>query len=98
MTNVIEKFIRYIKIDTQSDPASKSYPSTAKQFDLANLLVSELHALGLANAAVDKFGYVMARLPSNLEKSAPAIGFLAHMDTSPDMSGARVNPQLIEKY
>jgi tripeptide aminopeptidase len=98
MTNVIEKFIRYIKIDTQSNPASKSYPSTSKQFDLAHLLVAELQALGLHNTAMDEFGYVMAKLPSNLGKPAPAIGFLAHMDTSPDMSGAQVNPQFIENY
>lgn len=98
MINVIEKFIRYIKIDTQSNPASKSYPSTEKQFGLAHLLVAELQALGLSSAAVDKFGYVMAKLPSNLGRPAPAIGFLAHMDTSPDMSGAQVNPQFIENY
>jgi tripeptide aminopeptidase len=98
MTNVIEKFIRYIKIDTQSNPGSKSYPSTAKQLDLAHLLVAELHALGLTNAAMDEFGYVMAKLPSNLDHPAPTIGFLAHMDTSPDMSGAQVNPQFIENY
>ena len=98
MTNVIEKFIRYIKIDTQSNPASKSYPSTAKQLDLARLLLAELQSLGLSGAVMDEFGYVMAKLPSNLDKPAPAIGFLAHMDTSPDMSGTKVNPQFIENY
>jgi len=98
MSNVVEKFIRYIKIDTASDPASKTVPSTAKQLDLARLLLAELQALGLDNAALDEFGYVTAKLQSNLDKPAPAIGFLAHMDTSPDMSGANVNPQFIESY
>jgi tripeptide aminopeptidase len=98
MSNVIEKFIRYIKIDTQSLPGSKTYPSTTKQLDLARLLVTELKAFAVGNAVLDDYGYVIASLPSNLGKPAPAIGFLAHMDTSPDMSGANVNPQFIEKY
>ncbi len=97
MTNVIEKFIRYIKIDTQSSPASKTYPSTAKQLDLARLLLEELKALDLS-AALDEYGYVTAKMPSNLGRPAPAVGFLAHMDTSPDISGANVNPQFVENY
>jgi tripeptide aminopeptidase len=98
MSNVVEKFIRYVKIDTQSNPGSKTYPSTAKQLDLARLLVAELKAFGLHNAALDEYGYVMACLPSNLGRSVPAIGFLAHMDTSPDMSGSSVNPQIVTQY
>jgi tripeptide aminopeptidase len=98
MSNVVEKFLRYVCIDTQSDPASKTYPSTARQMDLARLLVQELQALGLTDAALDEYGYVMACLPSNLKQSVPAVGFLAHMDTSPDLAGTNVNPQWVEKY
>jgi tripeptide aminopeptidase len=98
MSIVAEKFIRYVQIDTQSDPKSSSYPSTAKQLDLARLLVDELKALGLQKVILDEYGYVMARIPSNQDKPAPVIGFLAHMDTSPDMSGAHVHPQIIENY
>jgi len=99
MQPVIERFIRYIKIDTQSARKSDSFPSTQKQFNLANLLVEELITLGLEDAAVDKFGYVTATLPANTAReSIPVVGFLAHMDTSPDLSGEGVNPQLIEDY
>ena len=73
---LLDRFLRYVKIDTQSSPASKTYPSTAKQLDLARLLVEELKALGLQNAALDEYGYVMASLPSNLGRSAPAVGLL----------------------
>jgi tripeptide aminopeptidase len=99
MQSVIESFIRYIKIDTQSVHKSETYPSTKKQLDLARLLVSELKDLGLEDAAMDQYGYVTATLPANIDKAGiPVIGFLAHMDTSPDMSGANVNPQFIEDY
>ncbi len=99
MQSVIDRFIRYIKIDTQSARKSDTYPSTAKQLDLARLLVEELQALGLADAGVDQYGYVTATLPANINKTgAPVVGFLAHMDTSPDLSGKNVNPQFIEDY
>lgn len=99
MQSVIERFIRYIKIDTQSARKSETYPSTAKQLDLARLLVEELQALGLADAGVDQYGYVTATLPANIDKKGvPVVGFLAHMDTSPDLSGENVNPQFIEDY
>ena len=99
MPSVIDCFIRYIKIDTQSIHKSETYPSTAKQLDLARLLVEELKALGLADAALDQYGYVTATLPANTARSGvPVIGFLAHMDTSPDLSGANVNPQFLEDY
>lgn len=98
MKPVIEKFLRYVKIDTESDPTSETCPSTAKQLELANLLEKELNELGLEDVSLDKNGYVMATLPSNSSKEIPTIGWIAHMDTSPDMSGANVNPQFVEDY
>ena len=97
-SNLLDRFIKYVQIDTQSDDSSETYPSTNKQFGLANLLVEELKELGLRNVDVDKFGYVTAVLPSNIEKKIPTIGFLAHMDTAPDMSGKNVKPQVFENY
>jgi tripeptide aminopeptidase len=95
---LLEKFLRYISIDTQSDPTSRDFPSTAKQFDLAKLLVEELKELGLTDAHIDENCYVMATLPANTDKDIPVIGFVAHVDTSPDMSGKDIKPQIIEKY
>ena len=96
--SLLEKFYRYISIDTQADPSSSSYPSTQKQFDLARLLVKELQDLGLRDAHVDDHCYVMATLPSNIDKDIPVIGFLAHVDTAPDMSGKDIKPQIVENY
>ena len=98
MSEVIENFIRYVKIDTQSDESSVVCPSTAKQFDLGRLLVEELQQLGLSDAAIDENGYVMATIPANCEKEIPVIGFIAHMDTAPDMSGKDVKPRFVENY
>ncbi|MDW7754484.1 MAG: peptidase T [Brevefilum sp.] len=99
MNPVISRFIRYIKIDTQSARKSDTFPSTQKQLKLAKLLEQELKELGLMDAAIDEFGYVTATLPANTDqKDMPIIGFLAHMDTSPDLSGENVNPQFIEDY
>jgi len=95
---VVEKFLKYISIDTQSDDSSSSTPSTAKQLDLAKLLYEELNSLGLKNVSLDDKGYVMATLPSNIDKKVPVIGFIAHMDTSPDMSGKDIKPQRVENY
>ena len=95
---LLDRFFRYVGVDTQSDSTSKSSPSTAKQFDLAHLLVSELKNLGLEDAHLDENCYIMATLPSNIDKEVPIIGFLSHMDTSPDMSGKDIKPQLIENY
>jgi tripeptide aminopeptidase len=90
---VLERFLRYVKIDTQSDEASTSYPSTAKQLDLLRLLLDELRAIGLADATIDEWGYVMATIPATTKKrGVPTIGFLAHVDTSPEMPGAGVKP------
>jgi tripeptide aminopeptidase len=99
MESVIERFLRYIQIDTESARKSDTFPSTLKQLDLAKLLVQELLGLGLSDAAMDEYGYVTATLPANMDDSGlPVVGFLAHMDTSPDFSGANVSPQFIEHY
>jgi len=99
MNPVISRFVRYIKIDTQSARKSDTFPSTQKQLKLAKLLEQELKELGLKDAAIDEFGYVTATLPANTDqKDLPIFGFLAHMDTSPDLSGENVNPQFIEDY
>lgn len=95
---VAERFIRYVRIDTQSDPGSKTSPSTEKQKDLGRLLVEELRAAGLDDAALDEFGYVYATLPSNSEKNVPVLCFCAHMDTAPDSSGQGVNPIVHRGY
>ncbi|MCC6396266.1 MAG: peptidase T [Bacteroidetes bacterium] len=100
----LDRFIRYAKIDTQSRDDSDTYPSTAKQFDLLNLLVKELRSLGLADAMIDGHGYVMATVPSTIPKThsahgkVPVVGFVAHVDTSPSASGANVRPQVIRAY
>ncbi len=98
MTSVKERFLKYIKIDTQSDSESTTTPTTKKQFDLANILVDELKELGLQDVNLDENCYVMATLPANTEKLLPVIGFIAHMDTSPEMSGTNVNPRIIENF
>ena len=99
MHPVVDRFMRYIQIDTQSARKADSFPSTSKQLKLARLLVEELLALGLADAAMDDFGYVTATLPGNIQREGvPVVGFLAHMDTSPDFSGEGVQPQFIEDY
>ncbi|MCX6157077.1 MAG: peptidase T [Ignavibacteriae bacterium] len=92
-----ERFFRYIKIDTMSDENSETFPSTKKQYDLLNLLNKELKEFGL-KSEVDEHGYVMATLPSNIDKKIPVIGFISHVDTSPDMSGENVNPLVWENY
>ncbi len=92
-TSVLEKFLRYVRMDTQSDESSSTYPSTAKQLDLLRLLVEELKAIGLKDAAMDEHGYVFATIPATTKKSkVPVIGFIAHVDTSPEMPGANVKP------
>src|SRR5579863_8346511 len=95
---VIERFLRYVVIDTQSDPASPTCPSTEKQKDLGRLLASELREIGLSDAHLDDHGYVYATLPANADKPVPVISFCSHMDTSPDCSGAHVRPQVVKNY
>jgi tripeptide aminopeptidase len=98
MENLLNRFLSYVKIDTESNPASESTPSTQKQFNLAKKLVEELKSLGLSDADVDEKCYVMATLPANIDKKTSVIGFIAHMDTTPDFTGANVNPRIIENY
>lgn len=97
MEKILDRFLRYVAIDTQSDENSESQPSAAKELDLLKLLCKELNDMGVA-ATLDEYGYVMGTLPSNIDKKVPAIGFIAHVDTSPDASGANVKPQIIENY
>jgi len=96
--SVVDRFIKYAKIDTKSDDESEVTPSTAKQFDLAKLLVEELKELGLTDAEMDEKCYVMATLPSNTSKNVPTIGFISHVDTSPAVTGTNVNPQIHKNY
>lgn len=96
---LLERFLRYVAIDTQSDEDSRTFPSTDKQFRLLSLLRDELIALGVTNAYVDDHGYVMASLPATSGcEAAPAVGFIAHVDTSPDLTGQGVCPQIVEAY
>ena len=96
--HIIDRFISYVKIDTESDPKSDSTPSTKKQWDLANKLVEELKSIGMTDVTIDKNSYVMATLHSNVDHDVPTIGFISHFDTSPDFTGANVNPQIVENY
>ena len=95
MEKILDRFLRYISVDTQSNEESESQPSTAKQLNLLKMLKDELTALGV-EATLDEYGYVMASIPGNVD--APAVGFIAHVDTAPDASGADIKPQIIEKY
>lgn len=95
---VKERFIRYVQIDTQSDPTSDTFPSTDKQKDLSKLLVKELQEMGVKNAEIDKNGYVYATLAGNTEKKPPKICFCSHVDTSPDASGSNVKPLVHKNY
>ncbi len=98
METVVDRFLRYVRIDTQSDEHSSSVPSTDKQWALARLLVQELETLGLEDVSVDDRCYVMATLPANTDRPAPVLGLIAHMDTSPDFSGTDVSPQIHRNY
>lgn len=98
MKNLIDRFIKYVRIDTQSDPNNPEFPSTEKQWDLANLLYNELKEVGLENVSIDENAYVMATLPSNVDHNVPTIGFISHFDTSPDYSGTNVSPQIHKNY
>lgn len=98
MSSAKERLLRYVKIDTQSAREKTSIPSTEKQFNLARMLVNELQDLGLQDVSLDDHCYVMATLPGNISSPAPVVGLIAHMDTSPDMSGTNVKPQIIPAY
>ena len=96
--HLINRFVSYVTVDTESDPTSESTPSTSKQWDLANALVEELKSIGMQEVSIDENAYIMATLPSNSDKKLPIIGFISHFDTSPDFTGANVKPQIIENY
>ncbi len=98
MQHIIDRFLSYVVIDTESDASSDTTPSTSKQFDLANLLVEELKNIGLTDVTIDKNGYVMGTLESNVLHDVPTIGFVSHFDTTPDFTGKDVKPQIIRNY
>ncbi len=96
--NVVDRFLKYVSFDTQSDENTGVTPSTAKQMVLANVLKEELEELGLEEITLDEHAYLMASLPANTDRPLPVIGFIAHMDTSPDMSGLNVQPRIVKNY
>ena len=96
--HIIKRFISYVTIDTESDPNNPDFPSSDNQWDLANLLVRELKDIGMSDITLDKHCYVMATLPSNLDYDVPTIGFVSHIDTTPDYTGANVKPRIHHKY
>jgi len=95
---LIERFIKYVTIDTESDPNNPAFPSTENQWDLANVLVKDLKVIGMQDISLDENCYIMATLPSNVSYNVPIIGFVSHMDTSPDFTGKNVKPQITENY
>ena len=97
MESILNRFLRYVSVDTQSNEESETQPSAAKEWDLLKMLRDELLALGV-DVTLDEYGYVMASIPSNIDKDVPAVGFIAHVDTAPDASGKDVKPQIIENY
>jgi len=96
--HIIDRFVSYVIIDTESDPNSNTTPSTQKQWNLAKKLVKELKSIGMQDISIDENAYIMATLPSNVNHDVPVIGFISHFDTSPDFTAANVNPQIIENY
>ncbi|KAF0141447.1 MAG: peptidase T, partial [Stygiobacter sp.] len=94
----VDRFLKYVKVDTQSNEDSETFPSDPKQLELSRQLVDELKQIGLVDAEIDEYGYVMATLPSNTEKNVPVIGFISHVDTSPAVSGKDVNPIIHKNY
>ena len=98
MESVLDRFLRYVVIDTKSDESSGVTPSTPGQRVLGEILVDELKAIGLSDAQIDSHGYVTATIPSTIDKDVPVVGFISHVDTSPDFSGKDVKPRVIKKY
>ena len=98
MTDLIQRFLKYVKFDTQSDEETNMTPSTPGQMEFAKYLERELHELGLEEITLDDNGYLMASLPANTSRKVPVVGFIAHLDTSPDMSGKNVNPRIVKAY
>lgn len=98
MQHIIDRFVSYVTIDTESNPNSETTPSTTKQWDLAHKLVEELKTVGMQEVTIDDKAYIMATLPSNVDHEVPTIGFISHFDTTPDFTGANVKPQIIFNY
>ncbi|MEZ5107039.1 MAG: peptidase T [Draconibacterium sp.] len=98
MEKVVERFIKYAKEYTTSNPESETFPSTERQMVFMKKLAAELNEIGLQEVELDKYGYIMATIPANINEKVPVVGFIAHVDTSPDFSGENVNPQIIENY
>ena len=98
MNNLINRFFKYVSFDTQSNPSNSQCPSSIGQYSFAQSLKGELIDLGLQDVSLDENGYLMAKLPSNVDHQVPVIGFISHMDTAPDASGKNVQPQIIENY
>ena len=98
MSAVIDKFLRYVKVDTQSKSNEERFPSTEKQKDLARMLVEELKAMGAENPHMDEYGYVYSAIPATAQCQGPVIGFIAHMDTSEAVSGRDVKPRIVKNY
>ena len=98
MEKILERFLKYVSFDTQSEVDQEQIPSTKKQFELANYIVEELKQMGMQDVTIDEHAYIMATLPANTEKETPTIGFIAHMDTSPDFSGTNPKPQIVKNY
>ena len=93
--DIVERFLNYVKFDSQSDENSETVPSSAKQWNIARYLKDELEAVGLEDVVLDDMGYVYATLPSNIDEEVPTVGFIAHYDTSPDCSGADIKPRIV---
>lgn len=98
MTHIVDRFLKYVSFDTQSDELTNLTPSTPGQMTFARFLEKELRSLGLEDITLDDNGYLMATLPSNVDHQVPTVGFIAHLDTSPDMSGHNVRPRIVRDY
>lgn len=96
--NLVDRFLQYVKFDTQSDELTQMTPSTPGQMVFAEHLKKELEAIGLTEISLDDNGYLMATVPSNIDREVPTVGFIAHLDTSPDMSGRHVSPRIVRNY
>ncbi|MDE6809716.1 MAG: hypothetical protein K2J42_06475, partial [Muribaculaceae bacterium] len=96
--NVVDRFLKYVKFDTQSDELTGMTPSTPGQMEFARYLEGILREMKLTDVYLDENGYLMATLPSNIDRKVPTVGFIAHLDTSPDMSGRNVAPRIVENY
>ena len=96
--NVVDRFLQYVKFDTQSDELTNMTPSTPGQMEFARYLEDVLKSMNLTDISLDENGYLMATLPGNTDKKVPTVGFIAHLDTSPDMSGHHVSPRIVENY